>query len=242
MSGNKMFDPNSIIPLYQQLKEYIISQIKNGIWKPNDQIMTEAEISREFGISRITIRNAISELVEEGYLVKKQGKGTFVCPPKVSEKFQSSQSFTMNCVLNGIVPGSKLVRKGIFPASQRAVNELHVAPDDSIVYIERIRFADKEPILLEQVYLPIQYQALLNEDLEHCSLYDVFENLFGFSPAEKEIKGYHKTAEFTSATRAEATILKIKSGAPLVLIRESYDGLFRTKQLIIGEKYKIVLA
>lgn len=239
---NRVLDSSSITPLYQQLKEFIISQIKNDIWKANEKIMTEAELSSEFGVSRITVRNAISELVDERYLIKKQGKGTFVTPTKVTETFHSSQSFTLNCVLNGIVPDSKLVRKGIFPAGKRDVEELHVAPDDTIVYIERLRFANAEPILLEQIHFPMQYRALLNEDLEHCSLYDVFEKLFGFSPMEKEIEGYHKTAEFTSATKSEAATLGIRTGSPLVLIRESYDGLFWTKQLIIGEKYKIILA
>lgn len=239
---NKKLDSNSIVPLYQQLKELIVSEIKNGNWKPNEKIMTEVEMAETFNISRITIRNAISELVEEGYLIKKQGKGTFVAPVKVTEHFQSSSSFTLNCIIHGLVPDSKILKKEVLPASQRDVNELFVSPNDSIVFIERLRYANNEPVLLEQIFLPIQYRALLNEDLEHCSLYEVFEKLFGISLMEQGIEHYHKTAEFTSATKAEASALSIKNGTPLILIRESYDGLFRTKQLIIGEKYKIVLA
>lgn len=74
---NKL-NKNSSVPLYQQLVDEIKSQIDSGILKENDRIMTETELSDAYEVSRITVRKAISVLVDEDYLVKQQGIGTFV--------------------------------------------------------------------------------------------------------------------------------------------------------------------
>lgn len=77
---------NTSVPLYRQLKDKILSDISSGKLAEGEKIPTEIELSELYNISRITVRNAVKELVAEGYLVKKQGKGTFVCLPKLSVK------------------------------------------------------------------------------------------------------------------------------------------------------------
>ncbi|HFZ0531578.1 TPA: GntR family transcriptional regulator, partial [Klebsiella pneumoniae] len=77
---------NTSVPLYRQLKDKILSDISSGKLAEGEKIPTEIELSELYNISRITVRNAVKELVAEGYLVKKQGKGTFVCLPKIERK------------------------------------------------------------------------------------------------------------------------------------------------------------
>lgn len=96
-------DPQSIVPLYKQLKDLLLQEIKEGIYKANQKIPTELELSEKYQISRMTVRKALAELVEEGVLAKKQGKGTFVQEEKMTEDLSSPNSFTNLCKRNGKV-------------------------------------------------------------------------------------------------------------------------------------------
>jgi GntR family transcriptional regulator len=99
------------IPLYIQLKESLRGSILNGDLKYGDKIPTEAELSEDFKISRITVRKAILELVEEGYLVKRQGKGTFVNKRKIERKIVHFLSFSDACKANGLTASSKIIKR-----------------------------------------------------------------------------------------------------------------------------------
>ena len=77
---------NTLVPLYQQIKEDIKSAIERGKYKPQEQIPTEPELSAEYSVSRVTVRRAVEELCSEGYLVKMQGRGTFVSTPRIHRK------------------------------------------------------------------------------------------------------------------------------------------------------------
>lgn len=103
-------DPQSIVPLYKQLKDLLLQEIKEGIYKANQKIPTELELSEKYQISRMTVRKALAELVEEGVLAKKQGKGTFVQEEKMTEDLSSPNSFTNLCKRNGKVPGGKTLK------------------------------------------------------------------------------------------------------------------------------------
>ena len=81
-----MIDKSSPIPVYYQLKEDILKKIREGVWKVGQCIDSERELSENYGVSRMTIRQALGELVQEGILVREKGKGTFVCEPKVKQK------------------------------------------------------------------------------------------------------------------------------------------------------------
>ena len=81
-----MIDKNSPIPVYYQLKNDFMKKIANGVWKVGNCISSERELCEIYGVSRMTIRQAIGELVQDGILVRKKGKGTFVCEQKVNQK------------------------------------------------------------------------------------------------------------------------------------------------------------
>ena len=133
-------DQTSIVPLYKQLKDKIKDAILDGSLKPNQKIPSELELSQTYQISRITVRNAISELVDEELLEKKQGKGTFVCTPKIDVR---SPNFTMMCVTNHKVPSSKIIKIVKQPASERDIRELNLVPDEEVIYLLRLLFNGK---------------------------------------------------------------------------------------------------
>lgn len=106
-----MLNKNSIQPLYKQLMDIITSQLKNGTYKPGEKIPTEPELAELYQVSRITVRRTIEELCTQGYLVKHQGKGTFVKSPMIFRKFESQKnmSFSESCRQNGRVSGSHVL-------------------------------------------------------------------------------------------------------------------------------------
>ena len=161
-------DPQSIVPLYKQLKDLLLQEIKEGIYKANQKIPTELELSEKYQISRMTVRKALAELVEEGVLAKKQGKGTFVCTPKIDVR---SPNFTMMCVTNHKVPSSKIIKIVKQPASERDIRELNLVPDEEVIYLLRLLFADGEPVMVEHNFFPERFSKLLETDLEDTSLY-----------------------------------------------------------------------
>ena len=106
-----MLDANNTIPLYLQMKELIKSAILSREYKNGEQLPTEPELGEKYGVSRITVRKAVEELCREGFLVKKQGKGTFVKQRKIQRKMEHLLSFTQACESNGMVPSSSLLKR-----------------------------------------------------------------------------------------------------------------------------------
>jgi len=104
---------NNAIPLYKQLKEQIFSDITSGKLTEGEKIPTEVELSEIYNISRVTVRNAIKELVADNYLVKKQGKGTFVCPAKIERKIEHLLSFSAACQAGHLTTHSEVVTREV---------------------------------------------------------------------------------------------------------------------------------
>ena len=109
---------SNVVPLYQQIKEDIKAAIERGKYKPNEKIPAEPELSAEYSVSRITVRRAVEELCNEGYLVKMQGRGTFVRTPRIHRKMTGGdklESFSKTCRESGRVPGARLLDRKIVP-------------------------------------------------------------------------------------------------------------------------------
>jgi GntR family transcriptional regulator len=237
-----MLKQDDQIPLYIQLKESIRSSITNGHLKFGDKIPTESELSEEYQISRITVRKAIFDLVEEGYLVKSQGKGTFVNKRKIERKIVHFLSFSDACNANGLTASSKVIKREITQPTSIDKKMLQLDDADALVFIQRVRYANDSPIMLENNYFSYkEYHSLLNENLDG-SLYKILEEKLGVKPAGSS----ELSLEIVRAGEEEMQLLNTSSGEPLwymesTVTDENDRPVHRGKQYILGDSYKFIL-
>jgi GntR family transcriptional regulator len=229
-------------PLYIQLKESIRSSILDGTWKYGDKIPTELELSERYNISRITVRNAILELVDEGYLVKKQGKGTFVNKKKIDRKIVHFLGFTEACKANGLTASSKVIKREIIQPTEKDKEMLQLEDGDALLYVQRVRYANDSPIMLENNYFSYRYYHFLQEKELEGSLYKTIEETIHVTPTRSgEI-----SLEMVRASGEQTELLNVSSGEPLfyletVIYDENESPVHIGRQFIIGEEYKFTL-
>ncbi len=233
---NKALQSNSDMPLYRQLINLIRTKIQDGTWKTGDQIPSEAELKDLYSISRITIRNAIAELVEEGLLAKRQGKGTYVLGKRLERDLHAFSSFTQVCINRGSVPSTITLSVRLKTGSAKICRSLDLPENSKVLAIERIRLVDNEPAILETNYFSPQFSYLLQEDL-NTSLYDLLKK-HGVYPTSA-----NKTIEICYATETEAQHLQVAPDTALLLVVDQvFDQdlkiLHLCKQIIRSDRFK----
>lgn len=242
MGISMKLNETSLTPLYQQLMEDIKFSIENGKYRYDDKIPTEPELSSSYGVSRITVRRAVDELCNEGYLIKKQGKGTFVCKPKLLRKIERSNevlSFSKACILNGMKPGAKVLDYQISFARLDEQDFFGVDETTKILYIQRVLTADDTPIMLENnFYVYDKFKFLQDEALENTSLFEVLEK-HGVFPS-KTVKS---TLEIVKAEVHHAKDLDVVVGEPLFYMTVYFgddlgNPIFIGRQYMVGSRYK----
>ena len=137
---------NSPLPRYYQLKEIMRERIRLGEWKPGDLIPSERELGETYGISRMTARQAITDLVNEGLFYREQGKGTFVSQHKITQQLIQLTGFTEDIRARGQRPGTKVLSAEMFPADEATAERLRISQGMLIFRLRRLRLADDEPL------------------------------------------------------------------------------------------------
>ena len=234
-----MLKQDAITPLYVQLMEELETSIRNGVYKPGDKIMTEAEMAKEYGVSLITVRKAVGSLMEKGLVVRKQGKGTFVTKPKYSRNMKKLQSFTEMCEQMGVKPGEQVLENRLIMADKKVADRLGIEPGSNVVYISRLRLADGEPVQVEKSYFPLKYAFLLEEDLNNGSMFECLKEKAGAKVASSE-----KMIELCRATAEEAALMDVKKGDYLLFVKSTaYDDngepMYAGIQLINGDRFSL---
>lgn len=182
-------DSTTILPLYQQIAEDIRSQVASKHLKSGDRIPTESELSEAYGVSRITVRKAVQDLVTDGILTKIQGKGTFVNQQKMVRmitRIEQVQSFTDACRENGMTPSARVISRIVFDAdeSQREFFGIGEGDDSRVLTVSRLRKADGVPIMIENNTVRLAgLEGLLSLDLVDASIFDAMEQVSGRRPA-----------------------------------------------------------
>jgi len=203
------------VPYYYQLKEILLDYI---VENPdiNNQIPTEIELSEHFGISRPTVRQAINELVFEGYLTRQKGKGTFITKSKINQSFlQVIESFNNEMLRKGLTPTTKVIGLKVVEADVSIAEMLKININDQVIQLRRLRYANNEPIVYVITYLPYEKcKAIMDIDFEKESLYDVLSKECGF-----ELLKAVRKLEAILAGEYESQILEIEKGAPLQYIK-----------------------
>ncbi len=230
---------NNGVPLYKQLIDAIRQAIANGELKVDCKIPTEEELSKKYEISRITVRNAIEELVEDGLLIKRQGKGTYVAPNKVKRYVSDFMSFTSACEVVGRVPSAKVLSAERRKGTQAQTSFLGLPEGSDVIALERIRFADGIPVMVETIIFPPAYEFILSENLE-SSVYQIL--------SRHEIyptKG-RKTIGICYANHVEKDQLEVDFKSALLLINDQVFDQFDKplhcgKQVVNSDRYLLVL-
>jgi GntR family transcriptional regulator len=207
-------DPQSKLPLYDQIERNLRDLIINGKLTPGEVMPSEWELVDLYGVSRLTVRRALDELVRQNWLERKHGVGTFVCQPVTASISASKLSFTEQMRSIGRKPGSKLVSKQITTATAKIARLLRVEEGESIIEIARVRLADDEPILLETSCLSLKQFPALNNYFwtENESLYQILSEEYGVN-----VTGLDHTLKPVLLTETEAHYLQAKAGTPAIL-------------------------
>lgn len=174
----KLVDKSLDIPLHIQLSQIIKEMIETEELQPGHYLMPEREICQLQGISRMTVNKAILNLVNEGLLERKQGKGTFVAHPRKKQRYQNLEGFTQIARKHGMSTKTRLVHFELGTRSKKVQAKLRL--DDLMGYkIKRVRLIDDEPVILETVYLNPKLCEGLNEQLiRENSLYELYKTTY----------------------------------------------------------------
>jgi GntR family transcriptional regulator len=212
------------IPLHHQVYLDLKAALDAGEFRAGDRLPTERDLASRYGCSLITIRRALSELVRESRLERTRGRGTFVLAPRIDVDFAGALSFTEEMQTRGLDPETRLVGARPEAAGEAVATALGLDLGSPTLYLERLRLADGEPLLLEQVHLPAErFPGLLASDLEHGSLYDLLTERYGVRVARAR-----ELLEPVLLRAREARLLGRRPGSPALLIEgiaSTADGI-----------------
>ncbi len=202
-------------PLYQQLEEILKNKIESGNLAPHDMIPSENEIRKEFDLSRTTVRNVITQLVNEGLLYRVPGKGTFVAEPKISTQPITLKGIREQLEEMGYETDTEVVAKKIIKPPKNVAEKLHISEADEVYFLERVRYANDESLSLHRSYIPVKLaNGLFNEDVESTPLCDILERGYGLMLARGE-----ETLESVPIDAREAELLDVKKGFHMLKLR-----------------------
>lgn len=212
---DRRINKNSPIPIYYQLKQIILEFIKNGDLKPGDTLPTESELNEIFEISRTTSRQALTELVRDGYLYRVKGKGTFVASPKITQDFLNKlETYNEQMERLNKVPSTKVLALTLTPAFGEIADVFGISSGDDVIMLSRLRFADGVPNVIVDTYMPLKFKAILTRNMERTSLYQFFKQEFGI-----DIAYVHRELEAVVAGRQESEMLHVNIGYPIQKVR-----------------------
>jgi GntR family transcriptional regulator len=228
-------------PLYIQIAESLLDRIESGELSPGTRLPPERELSKSFGVTRATVREALKVLEERGLLSRRQGQGTFVATPKIERQASKLVPFTKGMERRGYKAEIRLITLEKIPAEAPMAAELDILVGESIYFIHRLRLINNEPVLIERLFVPeARFSGLERYDLAHRSLYEVMEVEYGI-----EVARARQSLEPVSATDYEAELLGIKPRSPLMLERrltfDQYDRpVERARDLFRGDRFRFV--
>lgn len=207
-----MIDRSSKLPVYAQVEEHIRRRIQSGEWPAGSAIPPERELARVLGVSRLTVRQAIQNLVQEGLVSRRQGAGTFVAAP-TSHLLLRFGGFAEDMVRAGATVTTELLDYTTVPAGPADAGELGVAPGSLLIQVTRLRSIGGAPVLLGTSLIPWEVCPLTRDDCAGPSLYSAMARRCGRAP--------ERARRVLGAVRAggvHARYLRIQRGAPLLYV------------------------
>lgn len=241
VQNEPLLNRDSATALYMQIADLLRADIDAGTFTTDSKLPAENELTLRFGVSRVTVRQAIAQLLTEGYVVSKQGKGTFVSRQKFLHDLKPMRGFYDALVAQGVEPKTKLL--GFGPASPpEPVKEAFGSQDGDCFQLKRLYLVDDEPIALVVSYLPPEASGLTWEQVNRNPIYVLLESLLNMPVAKAEIRICARTA----GTSVGQVLRLTSRAALLVMERESFgsNGTLRehTTFYIRPENYEFTLS
>jgi GntR family transcriptional regulator len=211
-----ILDKNVPIPLYYQLKKQILALIENTKIKEGELLPPENDLCKMLSVSRPTVRQAFTELVNEGYLNRYKGKGTFVSTPKVNDRFFSKlETFHDEMVEKGYNPQTIVLKFEKISGPLEAKERLSLPLDSPLIYLSRIRSIGNTPLVYVETFLPYEeYKDLMKVDFEVSSLYDSLEKIY-----RRRVNWVKREFVAANATKKEAKLLQITRNKAICLVK-----------------------
>lgn len=208
-------NPNISTPYYEQIRNLLLAKIESGEYPPQTQIPSERLLSEQFGVSRMTVKHAIQELVSNGWLYTRVGKGTFVNDTPITQQLNALTGFNEDMKKLGKPTSSRVLIAQVTKAPPRVAEKLMLTPGAPLNHLKRIRLTDQQPVAIESSYLNARFCNDLFDDHDFAqeSLYSVLRTKYhlNLSYAEQNIN-----ARLANATDAE--LLNVSEGFPLLHI------------------------
>jgi GntR family transcriptional regulator len=199
------------IPIYVQIRETLRGEITSQVLKRGEKLPSEQELASQFKVSRMTIRESIEDLVDEGLLYRRHGVGTFVAYPHLQRDHTRLTSFFDKAENEGIQIRATLLIKEILPAKPKIAQALDIPVGSKLIRVKTLRYADNVPITVHDAYIPHKlFECIFNENLEVQHLWTLYEKC-GF-----KVKRAIQRLEAREATKDIANLMKIKEGAPIL--------------------------
>ncbi|MFS0864821.1 GntR family transcriptional regulator [Fredinandcohnia sp. 179-A 10B2 NHS] len=233
-----MIKKSSPVPIYFQLEQAIRELIDNKELKPGDMIPSEREYAEKFQISRMTVRQALNNLVNDGYLQRERGKGTFVAVKKFEKNVKGLTSFSEDMRSRGMEPGTTVLDFAVLEADTLTSSKLEIEEEATVYQIKRLRLADEQPIAFEIFYMPTELVPGLTMEVAENSIYRYVESEIGL-----HIVSGVQELEATVAQKEVASALGIKVGEPVLYIQqvsltENNKPLEFVKSFYRADRYK----
>jgi len=201
-------------PLYARLRDSLRAEIRSGRYRDGSPMPSEASLGERFRVSRITVRQALSELRNEGLIYKVNGKGSFVDAPKVHQSLQRLEGFGEAMSRLGFASRNRVIRKRTLPAPSAIASRLALAPGSPVTEIVWVRILDAAPFCYEVSYVPPEVGALLAaEELAERDMFAILENDHGYRLGHAELR-----IEAILANDVHARHLQTRVGQPCLRI------------------------
>jgi len=234
-------DPQSALPLYYQIKQNLRELVESGKFSPGDSLPAEADMGSHYGVSRLTVRQAVGELVREGLLVRERGRGTFVARPKTTITMTRSTGFSERIRESGQSPSSRVLIFEVIPAPANIAENLLVGVNQPVYKLSRLRSVNAEVQMIETTYLSQdRFPGLEHFDFSKVSLYSTLAERFNCL-----VLAADEVFEPVLLTAYEASLLNAKTRSAALLLEtiafdQSGNQVEYTRSIVRGDKTRLL--
>jgi GntR family histidine utilization transcriptional repressor len=224
-------------PIYQRVKQAIVSQIRAGHWQPHQRVPSESELVSELGVSRMTINRALRELTSEGFLIRMQGVGTFVAEAKAHTALLEVHNIADEIAARGHRHSSKILLLNARPASDEEATALGILPGQQLFYSQIVHYENDVPVQVEDRCVnPLAAPDYMKQDFDRVTPYIYLTQSAPLTAGEHIV-------EAVVPTKHERELLQLEDHEPGLLIhRRTWSGkmvVTSARLLYPGSRYQL---